>query len=537
MEENKVTIEEVTVKKTTITLKPKKPKKLKNQALFKNGSYSVAITALVVAAIIVVNILVGALATRITLEFDLTAEKVNSMTEENIDYLKSIKEDVNVIVCASETDYASYMQYYAQNYGVASANIEYFEQTVNLIKKYNKYNKKINVQFVDPQTTEFTSISTKYSSLNLSYGDVIVTANGSDEANERIKKLGFDDIYEITDESGYGYSYTISANNIESSLTGAVSFVVSGEEKKALVIKGHSASDNTSGYVKLLKTNNYIVDVSTDQIIKSISKDYDTIVIVSPSYDFMESELVAISDFLENDGKLGKGLVYFADASCPYLPNISTFLADWGINLYEGVLFETDERYANPQDPTILFGFPTDNIGIENVNLCATGYNVPMLTEEKEDSALEVTPLITTTETVVKAPIGADASWKDYTDDDKGMFVTAAKSVKFDYDNDNDNKRIESSVVVFSSVQFIQSEWADNAQLSNKNIVLGGTDVAAGVTDNGVSFISKTITNSSFADQVTIAADRTIYIIFMILLPLATLAVGIIVFIRRKNAE
>ena len=48
---------------------------------------------------------------------------------------------------------------------------------------------------------------------------------------------------------------------------------------------------------------------------------------------------------------------------------------------------------------------------------------------------------------------------------------------------------------------------------------------------------AKTITNSSFADKVTIAGDRAIYIIFMILLPLATLAIGIIVFIRRKNAE
>lgn len=537
MEENKVTIEETASEEIKKPSKQKKPKRLKNQALFKNGSYSVAITALVVAAIIVVNILIGALATRTTLEFDLTAEKVNSMTDENIDYLKSIKEDVNVIVCASEADYASYMQYYAQNYGVANANIEYFEQTVNLINKYNKQNKKINVQFIDPQTTEFTSISKKYSSLNLSYGDIIITDVAADGADERVKKLGFDDIYEIADESGYGYSYNITANNIESSLTGAISFVISGEEKKALVIKGHSASDNTANYIKLLKANNYIVDVSADQIIKNISKDYDAIVIISPSYDFMENELVAISDFLENDGKLGKGLVYFADASCPYLPNISTFLADWGINLYDGVLFETDERYTNPQDPTILFGFPSSNTDIENVVLCATGYNVPMLTEEKEDSALEITPLITTNETVVKAPVGADADWKNYTDDDKGMFVTAAKSVKFDYDNDNDNKRIESSVVVFSSVQFIQSEWADNAQLSNKNVVLGGTDAAAGVTDSGVSFISKTITNSSFSDKVTVAGDRAIYIIFMILLPLATLAIGIIVFIRRKNAE
>ena len=143
MEENKVTIEETASEEIKKPSKQKKPRRLKNQALFKNGSYSVAITALVVAGIIVLNILVGALSTRVTLDFDLTAEKVNSMTEENIEFLKSIKEDVNVTVCANETDYASYMSYYAQNYGVSDANTEYFTQTVNLINKYNKYNKKI----------------------------------------------------------------------------------------------------------------------------------------------------------------------------------------------------------------------------------------------------------------------------------------------------------------------------------------------------------------------------------------------------------
>ena len=274
MEENKITVTETASEEIKKPSKRKKPKKLKNQGLFKNGSYSVAITALVIAGIIVVNILLGALATRTTLEFDLTAEKVNSMTEENIDYLKSIKDDVSVVICANEADYASYMQYYAQNYGVSDANVEYFTQTVNLINKYNKYNKKINVQFIDPQTTEFTAISTKYSTLNLSYGDIIVTAKHDEAANERVKKLAFDDIYEISDTSGYGYAYSIVSNNIESSLTGAISFVLSGEEKKALLIKGHSASDNTSNFVQLLKANNYVVDTSTEQIVKDIPKDF-----------------------------------------------------------------------------------------------------------------------------------------------------------------------------------------------------------------------------------------------------------------------
>lgn len=536
MEENKVITQETASEEIKKPSKQKKSKKLKNQGLLKNGSFSVAITALVIAGIIIVNILVGALASRVPLEFDLTAEKVNTMTEENIEYLKAIKDDVKVIVCANEEDYPSYMQYYAQNYGVSTSDLSYFEQTVTLINKYNDYNDKIEVQFIDPQQPEFAAISTTYSSLSLSYGDIIVTSKRGEEASERVKHIGFDDIYETSDTSGYGYYYDIIANNIESSLTGAITFVISGEEKKILLIKGHSASDNTSTFVKLLKANNYIVDVSNEQVIQEISKDYDAIAILSPAYDFMESELVAISEFLENGGNRGKGMLYFADSSCPYLPNMSTLLAEWGINIYEGVLYETDEYYSSPQDPTAVVGAPEETAGLENIGLCITSYNVPMLTEETPESGgLEITPLITTTKTTVIAPIGVDAEWKDYTDDDLGQFVTAAKSVKFGYVNGN--QRVDSTVIVFSSVQFVQSDWAENSRLSNKDVVLATADMAAGVTETGVKFTAKTITNASFYESVTAASVSTIDIIFMILLPIATLATGIIVFIRRKNAE
>ncbi len=536
MEENKVLTQETASEETKKPSRQKKPKKLKNQSLLKNGSFSVAITALVIAGIIVVNILIGALSSRVSLEFDLSAEKVNTMTEENIEYLKEIKDDVKVIVCAKEEDYPSYMQYYAQTYGVSTSDLSYFEQTVTLINKYNDYNKKIDVQFIDPQEPEFASISTTYSTLSLSYGDIIVTSKRGEDSDERVKKIGFDDIYETSDTSGYGYYYDIVANNIESSLTGAITFVISGEEKKILLIKGHSQSDNTSNFIKLLKANNYIVDISTENVVKDISRDYDAIAIISPSVDFMESELVAISEFLENDGNRGKGMMYFADPTCPYLPNISTLISEWGINIYEGVLFETSEYYANPQDPTAIYSAAEQNVGLENIGLCVTSYNVPILTEETpSEGGIEITPLITTTNSTVIAPIGVNAEWKDYTEDDLAQHVTVAKSVKFGYVNGN--QRVESSIIVFSSAQFIQSDWAENSRLSNKDAVLTTADMAAGVTETGVKFTSKTITNASFYESVTAAGVRTINIIFMILLPIATLATGIIVFIRRKNAE
>ena len=56
-----------------VTKEGKAPKKIINAALFKRGGYSVAVTAAVLAAIILLNVLVGALADRMNLEYDISS--------------------------------------------------------------------------------------------------------------------------------------------------------------------------------------------------------------------------------------------------------------------------------------------------------------------------------------------------------------------------------------------------------------------------------------------------------------------------------
>ena len=123
MEENKKINSEVEGKKNPITgffkkFKLKRKKLIKNQALLKRGSYSLVITVMVIVAAIVVNIVTGALNDRFVLEFDMTADKNNSINIDNIEFIKNIKDKVNITVCSAEENYSSYMGYFAQQYNV-----------------------------------------------------------------------------------------------------------------------------------------------------------------------------------------------------------------------------------------------------------------------------------------------------------------------------------------------------------------------------------------------------------------------------------
>lgn len=528
-------------KKAKKDKKPKneKAKKIKNQALLKRGSYSLAITAAVVAGAIILNILVGALTDRFVLEFDMSLNKDNSISEENIEYIKGIEDKVTVTVCADEETYSSYMGYYAQQYYSVSddAATSYYDQTVTLVNKYADYNKNITVNFVDTQSTKFTEISSKYSSEKLMYGDIIISTEK--DGAEKHKIISYDDIYylyEDTTYASYGMSfYTVSGNNIETALTSAISYVTSDKIKRAAIITGHSATDYTATYQTLLKDNNYETEIISDSLVTEISSEYDLVVIPCPSTDFIGTELDAVSEFLDNDGKLGKGLIFVADVTAPYLTNLYDFLEQWGIVVEDGILFETNSSNHMADDPTTLGSYTTEADDIlSGMSVCITGYNAPMYAGFESEGGITVTSFMETPDSVVAAPKGVDTSWTEADNYETDTYSTVIQAAKSDYDEDNNP--ITSYVTAFSSTHFLESEYSEYSSVSNKDVLFAVSERGAGADKTDISFVSKYIDEESFADQVTEASSNTMRIIFMIILPIICIAAGIYIYIKRRNA-
>ena len=548
MEENKVTnpetqIEEVaevkTEKKKIKLPKLNKKEKIKNQLLFKRGTYSLVITAVVLVGIIAFNVLLSVLSNRVMLEYDMTSDKINTISEENIRFIKKIDKEVTVTMCATAEDYyGGYMNYYAQNlYGVTEDYSNYYKQTVSLIEKYSTYNNKIKVKFVDTQDSAFTDITSRYSKEKLNYGDIIVSCTQND--NERYKIIGFKDIYQITEDdsyAAYGYTFsTVTGNKIETALTSAISYATSSQIKKVAFITGHSKTDYSASYRELLKTNNYEVDIIADTMISKISDEYDAIFIVAPTKDFLENELDAISKYLDNGEKYEKGLVFFGDATAPYLPNLYSFLEEWGIEVGEGILFETDSNNFMPDTPTVMGSYPaSDDKLTSNIEICITGYNLPLKAAYESYQTNKVTTIVETPDTVVNAPVGTANNWKGADKYEKEAFSSVIQCERVAYDDDNN--LIANYVIAFSSFEFINSEYAEYESVGNKNIAFAAAERAVGAEDSGISFVAKVITNESFSTSVTETAVNLIMIIFMVALPVICIAAGIYVYIRRKNS-
>ncbi len=536
MSENKNDIIEVT-EEVTIKEKTPKSKKLKNQLLFKRGGFSLAITALFIAAVIVVNILVSALADRFHLEYDMSVDKVNTMNKDNLKFIKDIDQDIEIIVSAAEENYAVMMSNYMQNsFGLYDDYTSYYNQTMSLVKKYSDYNKKITVEFVDMyEDSSFDEIYQKYSGEGLTYGDIIVRTNVEidGQKQERYKIVTFEDLYNIVEDSSgyyyYGSSSVITGNNVETAVTSAIAYVLGSDTKKALLLTGHSstaAATHIAQYKKLLTDNAFDVEEDQNLMVTEIPEDTDILVLIAPVADLVDKEVDLITSFLYNDGKYGKGLVYFGTSTYSKLSNLEALLMDWNIQLNEGKLFQTDPNYVISEDPTSILTMLGTSL------MFATSSNQPILAEDSDSETLSVESF--PAQSTVIAPLSADASWNNYTEDDISEYALATVVKKSDYTTSGEE--VYSTVVAFSSLDFIYSEYAEQQWVANKNLTLMLSQEAVQADDTGISFVSKSITDESFSAKVTETGSSTVRTIFMIILPLILIAAAIFVYIRRRSA-
>ena len=530
-----------------------KAEKLRNKGAWKHGGYAAALTAVVVAVLVAVNVLFGILAERVNLDIDISLSGENTLSDENVEYIKNLNKQIEITICYAEEDYISGVGYVAENYYNVSADYSttsamYFEQTLNLVSLYDVYSDNITVKFADPYDASFTEITKKYT--NITPGDIIVesiTYIGG-EKSVRSEVLSFDDVYSLAeDENSYSSyfgvsSYMISGNKIETALTSAIYKVSSDKTQKVLVLEHHCKKDNLTDYISYLEQNNFDVEIFSDTALNNIDKDVDMVIIAEPTEDFAAEELVVIDEWLYNSAQRGKGIMYFASPSSPDMPNLYSYLEEWGIAFEEGIMYETKAENQIFGEATTLSFVPAaseDDEGaikkfsglLEN-SYVVSGGNVPILQVYEQDGSRVTAPVaVTPADTVVIAPIDAASDWTPDGSYDQNQHIGILMAAETEY---VDNILCTSYIAVFSSRDFVDPYWLSQYDV-NSDAVLNTAKTISGAEDDGITFSTRKISDNTFSDVVTYDAIVAIRLIFMILSPILMIVAGVVVFIRRSR--
>ena len=471
-----------------------KQKSKRSQLALKGGSYSLFVTAMVLAILIVVNMFVSAMPTTLT-KFDISSSKLYSITSNTKVVVNNLQQDVTI--------------YWVVQSDAEDAILE------NLLGKYESLSSHIEVVKKNPDV--FPTFTEQYTDETVPNNSLIV------ESGDRYRYISYDDIYE-TELDYYSYSYVASGFDGEGAITSAIDYVVTEDLPQVYVLEGHGEAELPATFADSIEKENMVVSSLSLLTVDEIPEDADAIVIYAPESDISEEEKATLAEYAENGGKL---LVMAGPVSGTTLTNLNSLLSDYGVEVTEGIVIEGDRNHY-------AFGYPyilmpdmessdiTDSLIEENY------YPILPLTQGLtvgSTSKGTVTELLTTSDAAFSKVAGFELDTYEYEEGDIEGPFTLGVSIETDG---------EGQIIWFSASDFLDDMY--NAYSSGANVDLAMNALSSLIGEReAIAIRSKSLNyNYLTINDSTASALKSLMIgVF----PLAYLGIGICVILRKRGMQ
>lgn len=322
----------------------------------KHGAYSVGLTVLVIAVVIVFNLVVGQIPEAYR-NLDVSSTKIYDISDTTTELLDSLDNEVDMKVLAVKDDTD--------------------ERITTFLSRYASLSDKINVEWIDPvlHPSALTDYDTTENTIVISCEDTGKTTT-----------VSFNDIL-VMDQYSYYYYGTTSYTEFdgEGQLTGAVNYVTNEADHTIYQTTGHGESTLSTTITDLMEKNSYTLSEVNLLMSTSIPEDCDLLLMYAPTTDLSEDEAQMLRDYLAGGGKV---MILFGDTSSADLPSLAGVLSEYGIEAADGYIadptrcYQGNYYYIFPE--LSVSGDLADNISSEMVLLTnAHGMN---LTDPEQDT-------------------------------------------------------------------------------------------------------------------------------------------------------
>ncbi len=461
-----------------------------NQIAMRGGSYSLIISAVVLAILIVVNIFASALPTTLT-KYDISSSKLYSITSNTKVVVNALEQDVTIywVVQSGEED----------------------EVIENLLGKYESLSDHVEVVKKNPDV--FPTFAEQYTDETVENNSLIV------ECGERSRYIAFDDIY-IQEADIYSSTYNTSFDG-EGAITSAIDYVVSEELPQLYMLEGHGEAELPDAFSGQIEKDNMEVNTLSLLTVDAIPEDAACVVSYAPASDISEAERDMLADYAAQGGKL---LVIAGPTEDGILENLYSLLSDYGVEAHEGIVVEGDrEHYVSAPFallPDMNSHTITDPLIEDNyypIMPVALGLTVP-------DSET-VTALLTTSDGSFSkaAGFGLDTFEREDGDVD-GPFATAV-SIGTDRGG---------QIVWFTSSDFLEDMY--NAYSSGANVDLAMNALSSLIGEREAIAIRSKSLNYNYL-TISDSAASLLKVLMIGVFPLAYLGIGVYVVLRRRRLQ
>lgn len=465
----------------------------------KNGSYSMAMAAIFIVIVVVINMIVGAIPSKYS-QLDVSSSKLYTIGDETKKVLKALDKDVTI-------------------YQIAQSGSE--DDTIsNLLKRYKDESKHIKVEVKDPVVNP--KFASEYTTDDLAANSLIVVCG------DRNKVISYNDMYSTSVDYNT-WQQTTTGFDGEGQITSAIGYVTSEDLPIMYTLSGHGEKDLDSSFKEDIQKAN--IDIKELNLLTEgkVPDDADCLMIVSPTSDISEEEKTEILDYLEAGGKA----MIFSDYTQDDLPNFDAVLASYGVKRAEGIVFEGDSQHYGMQMPYYLV--PTVNSTDASSETASAGSYVfapyaqgIQKTDDVRDT-VTIDSILTTSDQAYSKTNMQSSQIEKEDDDVNGPFdLGVAITEKLDDDK-------ETQIVYYSTANLMESQVNQMVSGGNEKLLLESLSWMTSTDESSsVSISSKSLQSTSLTVTDYDAAFWKICTIGLI--PGVFLVAGFLIWLRRRKA-
>ncbi len=469
---------------------------MKSKIALRGGSYSLIITAVVMAILVAVNVFVNVLPATWT-KLDISSSQLYSITSNTKVVVNNLQKDVTI-------------------YWIVQSDME---DTIleNLLGKYESLSDHIDVVKKNPDV--FPTFTEQYTTEEVPNNSLIV------ECGERFRYISNEDIYEYEIDY-YNYQAYAEAFDGEGAITSAIDYVISEDLPVLYLLEGHGEADLPAEFREQVEKEN----IETQQLsllsLESIPEDADCVMIYAPASDLSEEEAKMLSAHVQDGCKV---LVISGPLEDVILTNLNSLMSSYGVEVAEGIVVEGDQD-------AYIYGYPymllpdmnshaiTDPL-IENRYHPLMSVASGLMVADGTGSG-QVTQLLTTSELSFSKAAGyALSTYEQEEGDIDGPFALAVAIE--DLVNDG-------QLVWFTSNEFLEASVNSYSSGANGDLVMNALSSLIGETE-AVSIRSKSLNYN----YLTISEETSSFLkVLMIgIIPLTYLGVGITVILIKRRQQ
>ena len=502
-----------------INLKQKKPAELlrpKNKKMLKKGSYSLALTVIVLAIAVFLNLLISELPSTAT-RIDVSENKLYSIGDETKSVASGLTEDVTLYLVAED--------------GSEDSTID------ELLTRYSDLSSHITYEKKDPVLNP--SFTSQYTSDEVASNSVIVVSD------KRSKVIAYSDLYESS-VNYQTYSMETTGFDGEGQVTSAIAYVTTDDLPVLYTLQGHEETALDSSMQSAIEKENIEIEELNLVTDGSVPEDASCLMINAPQSDLSDDETSAILTYLQNGGRA----FLVSGYTTTDMPNYDSILAQYGVSINSGVVLEGDSNHYVSGNPLYLVPEiqSTDATGsladASTYVLMPVGQSIETSEELSED--ITVSDMLTSTSSsYLKSDPENMQSLSKEDDDTDGPFTLAASIVQTVTDAASDESADDTSeteteaaetketrLVVLASSQFLTSNADSVVSGGNTKFLTTALSWMCGQSSS-ISIPSKSMEISSLT--LTSASTNMWSILTIAVLPAAFLVIGGVIWLKRRK--